>query len=82
MNVKVTRYKEGSDGIIGLIRPTPPHLSLVISNTYAYFTISILEERGRMATVTLEKVKKIYHRNTVAVEDFNLHIEDGEFIDT
>ena len=33
-----------------------------------------------MATVTLEKVKKIYHRNTVAVEDFNLHIEDGEFI--
>ncbi len=33
-----------------------------------------------MATVTLENVRKIYNRNTVAVEDFSLHVDDGEFV--
>ncbi len=33
-----------------------------------------------MATVTLKNVRKIYNRNTVAVEDFSLHVDDGEFV--
>ena len=33
-----------------------------------------------MATVKLTNVKKIYGKNTVAVHDFNLDIEDKEFI--
>ena len=33
-----------------------------------------------MATVTLKDVRKIYNGNTIAVEDFSLHIEDGEFV--
>ncbi len=33
-----------------------------------------------MATVTLENVKKIYPGNVTAVHDFNLKINDGEFI--
>jgi len=33
-----------------------------------------------MADVTLTNVKKVYDGNVVAVHDFNLHIEDKEFI--
>ena len=33
-----------------------------------------------MATVTLQDVRKIYNGNTIAVEDINLHVEDGEFV--
>ena len=33
-----------------------------------------------MATVTLQNVRKIYGRNTIAVDDFSLHVEDGEFV--
>ena len=33
-----------------------------------------------MASVKLTNVKKIYGKNTVAVQDFNLEIADKEFI--
>ncbi|MDE2999906.1 MAG: sn-glycerol-3-phosphate ABC transporter ATP-binding protein UgpC [Gemmatimonadota bacterium] len=33
-----------------------------------------------MATVVLKNVRKIYSGNTVAVDDFSLRVEDGEFV--
>ena len=33
-----------------------------------------------MASLKLEHVKKIYDKNVVAVHDFNLEIQDKEFI--
>ena len=34
-----------------------------------------------MAEVTLTNIKKIYDGNVVAVENFNLKVEDKEFLD-
>ena len=33
-----------------------------------------------MANVTLKNIKKVYDKNVVAVQDFNLDIADKEFI--
>ena len=33
-----------------------------------------------MASLKLEHVKKVYDKNVVAVHDFNLEIQDKEFI--
>lgn len=38
------------------------------------------QEVIKMASITLENIKKIYPGNVVAIQDFNLEIEDGEFI--
>ncbi len=35
---------------------------------------------GDMAKVTLKNIKKVYDKNVVAVQDFNLEIADKEFI--
>ena len=34
-----------------------------------------------MASVKLEGVKKIYDGKVIAVHDFNLHIQDKEFVE-
>ena len=35
---------------------------------------------GDMAKVTLKNIKKVYDKNVVAVQEFNLEIADKEFI--
>ncbi len=37
-------------------------------------------KRRRMAKVTLKNIRKVYDKNVVAVEDFNLEIADKEFV--
>ena len=42
--------------------------------------IKVQNGRHAVGKVILKNVKKIYDKNVVAVHDFNLEIEDNEFI--
>src|SRR5690625_482783 len=50
---------------------------IYLSHLNAYI---ILMEGTKVAELQLNQIKKVYDKNVLAVDDFNLHIQDKEFI--